>query len=58
MYAFAFGILLLQPNGWFAIGLIHYLWHMHRKVEIEERFLQNKYGPAYADYLVRTRRYV
>ena len=58
MYLFALGILVLQPNAWFALGLIHYLWHMHRKIRIEERFLQGKYGAAYEHYLMQTRRYV
>lgn len=58
MYLFAAGLLLLKPSPWFAIGLVHYLWHMHRRVKIEERHLLQRLGDEYAAYAARTRRYV
>ncbi|MEM6483827.1 MAG: methyltransferase [Pseudomonadota bacterium] len=58
MYLFALGILLLQSSAVFALGLCHYMWHMHRRVLMEEGYLRDRFGTAYTDYLGRTRRYV
>jgi protein-S-isoprenylcysteine O-methyltransferase Ste14 len=58
MYLFAAGLLTLKPSLWFALGLAHYVWHMHRKVTIEEGHLEQRLGREYAIYAGRTRRYV
>ena len=58
MYLFAAGLLTLKPSLWFALGLAHYVWHMHRKVKIEEGHLEQRLGREYTIYAERTRRYV
>lgn len=58
MYLFAAGLLALKPSAWFALGLLHYAWHMHRCILIEERHLAAEFGKAYDEYMSRTRRYV
>lgn len=58
MYLFALGLLLLLPSPLFALGLLHYLWHMHRRVKIEEAHLSARLGDDYREYAARTRRYV
>ncbi|MEM1141559.1 MAG: methyltransferase [Pseudomonadota bacterium] len=58
MYLFVFGVLIVQPSLVFALGLCHYVWHMHRRVLMEEDYLRDRFGSAYTDYLGCTRRYV
>lgn len=58
MYLFAAGLLLLKPSIWFALGLVHYVWHMHSRVLMEERHLRSVFDTAYLNYAARTRRYV
>ncbi|MEO0438738.1 MAG: methyltransferase [Pseudomonadota bacterium] len=58
MYLFALGVLMLKPSLWFALGFGHYIWHMHRRILMEEDYLVDRFGRDYEAYLDRTRRYV
>jgi len=58
MYLFAGGLLTLYPNELFVAGLVHYLWHMHNRVLIEESVLQRQFSDRYRAYCARTPRYL
>ncbi|MEO1079461.1 MAG: isoprenylcysteine carboxylmethyltransferase family protein [Pseudomonadota bacterium] len=58
MYLFAGGLLILYPSALFAIGLAHYLWHMHHRVLIEEGVLRQQFAERYAAYCADTPRYL
>ena len=58
MYLFAGGLLMLYPSALFAIGLVHYLWHMHHRVLIEEGVLREQFADRYTEYCARTPRYI
>jgi len=58
MYLFTFGLILLFPTLLFIIGIIFYIAYMDYKIKIEERFLLEKFGDAYAKYSSETKRYI
>ncbi|MEM1187848.1 MAG: methyltransferase [Pseudomonadota bacterium] len=58
MYLFALGLLMLSPGVLFAAGLVHYLWHMHHRVLIEEGVLHEQFAERYAAYCAKTPRYL
>lgn len=58
MYLFAGGLLLLYPNELYIMGLVHYLWHMHQRVRIEETVLQRQFSDSYRAYCANTPRYL
>jgi protein-S-isoprenylcysteine O-methyltransferase Ste14 len=57
MYLFAFGLILLYPAPLFTCGIIFYILYMDYKIRIEEKFLLEKFGDAYAKYSSETKRY-
>jgi protein-S-isoprenylcysteine O-methyltransferase Ste14 len=57
MYLFAFGLILLYPAPLFICGIIFYILYMDYKIRIEEKFLLEKFGDAYAKYSSETKRY-
>jgi protein-S-isoprenylcysteine O-methyltransferase Ste14 len=58
MYVFVFGIWIIMPSLAMLSGIVVYVLHMHVKVKMEEDYLANSIGAAYADYCKRTRRYL
>jgi protein-S-isoprenylcysteine O-methyltransferase Ste14 len=58
MYLFTFGLILLFPTLLFIIGIVFYMAYMDYKIKIEERFLLEKFGDAYAKYSSETKRYI
>ncbi len=52
------GQFLVFPNWVLLVYLGAGAWVIHRQVLREEAFLRQAYGPAYADYCARVRRYV
>jgi protein-S-isoprenylcysteine O-methyltransferase Ste14 len=62
MYVAFWSILLGQflvfPNGLLLIYLAAATWLFHRQVMREEAYLAQRYGPEYADYCRRVRRYL
>jgi protein-S-isoprenylcysteine O-methyltransferase Ste14 len=57
MYVFALGLILLYPSPIFFFGIIFYILYMDYKIRIEEKFLLEKFGDAYAKYSSETKRY-
>ena len=58
MYLFALGLWLIAPSARMLAGIVVYATYMHFKVRIEEDFLAHKFGAQYADYRLRTGRYL
>ena len=58
MYCLALGLLCLVPNLAFVAGLCFYLWHMHRRIKMEEQHLTDAFGQAFRDYMQKVPRYV
>jgi protein-S-isoprenylcysteine O-methyltransferase Ste14 len=58
MYVFALGLWAAAPSACMLAGIAVYVLHMHFRIRMEEDFLSNKFGAAYAQYLRRTGRYL
>jgi protein-S-isoprenylcysteine O-methyltransferase Ste14 len=58
MYAFAGGLWFTAPSAAMAFGILVYVAYMDFKVRMEEDFLSNKFGRPYAEYRLRTGRYL
>jgi protein-S-isoprenylcysteine O-methyltransferase Ste14 len=58
MYAFVAGLWLIAPSTAMLAGILVYVVHMDIRVRMEEDFLGNRFGPAYAEYRSRTGRYL
>jgi protein-S-isoprenylcysteine O-methyltransferase Ste14 len=58
MYAFVVGMWLTMPSAGLAAAIVVYVVHMDVKVRMEEDFLTNTFGRSYADYRMRTGRYL
>jgi protein-S-isoprenylcysteine O-methyltransferase Ste14 len=58
MYLFVGGLWLAAPSTATLLGIVLYAAHMDFKVRMEEDFLFNKFGSSYADYRLRTGRYL
>jgi protein-S-isoprenylcysteine O-methyltransferase Ste14 len=52
------GQFLIFPNWLILAFLFAGIWMFHRQVLREEAYLKQRYGPEYADYLARVRRYL
>jgi protein-S-isoprenylcysteine O-methyltransferase Ste14 len=58
MYLFVGGLWLTAPSAAVLLGIVLYAVYMDFKVRMEEDFLTNKFGSSYADYRLRTGRYL
>jgi len=58
MYLFVGGLWLAAPSAAMLFGIVLYAAYMDFKVRMEEDFLTNKFGSSYADYRLRTGRYL
>jgi protein-S-isoprenylcysteine O-methyltransferase Ste14 len=58
MYLFVGGLWLTTPSTAMLLGVVLYAIYMDFKVRMEEDFLTNKFGSSYADYRLRTGRYL
>lgn len=58
MYLFVGGLWLVTPSATMLFGLALYVSYMDFKVRMEEDFLMNKFGSSYAEYRLRTGRYL
>jgi protein-S-isoprenylcysteine O-methyltransferase Ste14 len=58
MYLFVAGLWLVAPSASMALGIVLYVAYMDFKVRMEEDFLANKFGGSYAEYRLRTGRYL
>lgn len=58
MYLFVAGVWVTMPSAIMLAGIVLYVAHMGFKVRMEEDFLSNKFGEEYADYRLRTGRYL
>jgi protein-S-isoprenylcysteine O-methyltransferase Ste14 len=58
MYLFVGGSWLAAPSTAMLLGIVLYAVYMDFKVRMEEDFLTNKFGSSYADYRLRTGRYL
>ena len=58
MYVFVAGLWLITPSTTMLLGIVLYMLYMDFKVRMEEDFLANKFGNAYAEYRLRTGRYL
>jgi protein-S-isoprenylcysteine O-methyltransferase Ste14 len=52
------GQFLIFPNWILLAYLVAAVWLFHRQVLREEEYLRNRYGPEYAEYCSRVRRYL
>lgn len=52
------GLLLLYPHYVMIIGYLVFVLNINYKISIEERFLQQKYGKIYHDYIRSTPKYL
>jgi protein-S-isoprenylcysteine O-methyltransferase Ste14 len=58
MYSFVLGLWVAAPSASMLAGILLYWVYMDFKVRMEEDFLNNKFGATYAEYRLRTRRYI
>jgi protein-S-isoprenylcysteine O-methyltransferase Ste14 len=58
MYVFVAGLWLITPSATMLLGIVLYVLYMDFKVRMEEDFLANRFGNAYAEYRLRTGRYL
>lgn len=58
MYVFVLGLWAAAPSASMMVGILLYWVYMDFKVRMEEDFLSNKFGASYAEYRLRTRRYI
>lgn len=58
MYIMLLGIWLCLPSLIFAVGILVYIAYIHFKILMEEDFLTHKYGKAYQQYFLSTKRYL
>lgn len=58
MFAFYLGNCALCPSLVLLLGLPLYAWNMHRRVRMEEAWLLDVHGTAYATYAERVPRYL
>ncbi len=58
MYLFSIGLILLYPSAILIGGMVFYILYMDYKIKIEEKFLQEKFGDAFSEYSLKTKRYI
>jgi protein-S-isoprenylcysteine O-methyltransferase Ste14 len=58
MYVFCCGVWLTMPSATLLAGILVYIAYMDLKVRMEEDYLRNAFGTAYAGYQLRTGRYI